>query len=236
MVGSAYAGETYPALFLEMLVETPREVALPAACTEAFAPLSDAEVSLCQAMRGEFAYQDSAVGLIGTAAFKSDESFPDALLPLVFSKEMTLADGAEALGHFCLPEMQRDMRDDLLMPWPQTRSGVWRLQCVSNAMGCMLGEIALPAFDGYSARILDDNAHLRLIALLVRMRTDTGDARPISVRMRAMQDEVGSSVRELSLGADGRTVRMHNYDTGRGEFREIPLPPYLRANAAAASP
>ena len=103
-------------------------------------------------------------------------------------------------------------------------------------MGCMLGEIALPAFDGYSARILDDNAHLRLIALLVRMRTDTGDARPISVRMRAMQDEVGSSVRELSLGADGRTVRMHNYDTGRGEFREIPLPPYLRANAAAASP
>lgn len=236
MVGSAYAGETYPALFLEMLVQTPRDVALPAACTEAFAPLTDAEVSLCLAMRGEFAYQESAAEEIGKGAYKSDESFPDALLPLVYNKEMILADGAEALGHFCLPEAQRDMRDDLLMPRPQTSPGFWRLQCVSNAMGCMLVEIASPAFDAYSARILDANAHLRLIALLVRMRADTGDTRSTFVRLRAMQDEVGSSVRELSLGADGRTVRMRNYDTGRGEFRETPLPPYLQANAAATSP
>lgn len=235
MIGSAYGGETYPALFLEMLVETPRDLALPAACTEAFAPLADAELSLCQAMRGEFAYQDSAIELLGTAALERDQSFPDALVPLVYNKEMTLADGAEALGHFCLPEIQRDMRDDLLMPRPQTWPGVWRLQCVSNAMGCMLGEIALPAFDDYSARILDANAHLRLIALLLRMRADTGDARATLVRLRAMQDEVGSSVRELSLGADGRTVRMRNYGTGRGEFRETPLPPYLHGNAATAS-
>ena len=75
MVGSAYAGETYPALFLEMLVQTPRDVVLPAACTEAFAPLTDAEVSLCLAMRGEFVYQESAAEQIGKSGYKSDESF-----------------------------------------------------------------------------------------------------------------------------------------------------------------
>jgi hypothetical protein len=236
MVGSAYGGETYPALFLEMLIQTPRDVVLPATCTQAFAPLTDAEASLCQAMRGEFVYQVSMAEQIGQGEINGDRSFPAALLPLVFSEEMTLADGAEVLGHFCLPEIQREMRADLLMPRIRESPGFLRLQCASNAMGCMLAEIAQPAFDRYSARVLDANAHLRLIALLLRLRADAGDTRTIFVKLRAMQDEVGSRVRELSLGAGGHTVRIRNYDTGRGEFREIPLPPYLQANPAVASP
>lgn len=232
MIGTAYGGQTYPALFLEMLARTPRDVPLPAACAEAFAPTAAIESSLCLAMRGEFAYQASAVDFIerSEVASTTGMSVPDPLLPLVHDPETTLGNSAETLGHFCRPEVERDMRADLLMPMPAP-PGVWRLQCAANALGCVLGDIAFPDFETYAGRVLDANAHLRLIAEVLRMRADATDTGAVSVRLRAVQDRVGSRMRELSLGDDGRTVRMRNYDDSRGEFTEIALPPYLQPAA-----
>jgi hypothetical protein len=238
MIGSAYGGQTYPALFLEMLARTPREFPLPSACSEAFAPTAGIESSLCLAMRGEFAYQMSAVEIIETSEVASVAgiSMPNLLSPLFHDSETTLANGAEMLGHFCRPEIERDMRADRLMEMPPPH-GLWRLQCVANALGCVLGEIAYPNFGGYAGRILDANAHLRLIAELLRMRADGTAPAEVAVRLRDVQDRVGSRMRELSPGEDGRTLRMRNYDTRRGEFTEIPLPPYLQLPASKpASP
>lgn len=237
MVGSAYGGQTYPALFLEMLVRTPRDFPLPAACTEAFAPTAGIESSLCLAMRGEFAYQMSAVERIGASEVASTAGMPvpNLLLPLVHDAETTLSNGAEMLGHFCRPEIERDLRADVLTEMPPP-PGVWRLQCAANALGCMLVEIAYPNFGGYAGRILDANAHLRLIAELLRMRADGVQPAEVAARLRAVQDRVGSRLRALSLGEDGRTLRMRNYETWRGEFTEIPLPPYLQSASSGSVP
>lgn len=232
MIGIAYGGQTYPALFMEMLARTPRDFQLPSACADAFAPTGAIESSLCLAMRGEFAYQASAVELIerSEVASMTGMSIPDPLLSLVHDAETTLGNSAETLGHFCRPEIERDLRADLLMPPPAPPAG-WRLQCVANALGCVLGDIAFPDFGAYAGRALDANARLRLIAEVLRMRADGTAPGEVAVRLRAAQDRVGSRMRELSLGDDGRTVRMRNYDDSRGEFTEIALPPYLQPAA-----
>ena len=102
---------------------------------------------------------------------------------------------------------------------------------MANALGCVLGDIAFPDFGAYAGRALDANARLRLIAEVLRMRADGTAPGEVAVRLRAAQDRVGSRMRELSLGDDGRTVRMRNYDDSRGEFTEIALPPYLQPAA-----
>lgn len=235
MIGTAYGGQAYPHLFAEMLAGTPRDFSLPPSCTEAFARPAGAELSFCQAMRGEFAYQQSAFATVGTGTFGESSQWPDFMLPLVFDEEMTAADSAEMLGYYCRPEVERNMRDDISMPRVPASPGLLRLQCVSNLLGCQLGRIAMPAFDGYVGRVLDANANLRFIGLLLRMREDVADHRSVAVRLSAAQSDVGSAMRALSVGPDGRTARMRNYDTGRGEYWEIPLPPYFQTDGDAAS-
>ncbi len=234
MMGDFYSGHTYPHLFAEMLAETPRHFALPPSCAAAFSTPAGAEFSVCQAMRGEFAYQDSGMLAIGSGAFGEPTWWPDVMLPLIFDREMTAADAAETLGYYCSAEFERGMREDVRMPRPELSLGLTRFQCLSNPLGCMLGETAAPAFEGYAGRLQDSNANLRLIGVLLRLRGDASDTRLFAVRLQSAAGEIGSASREVSLTADGRSIRMRNYQKSIGEYREIPLPAYFQDNAAAS--
>lgn len=235
IMGDAYSGQSYPHLFAEMLAETPRDYALPPSCAAAFATPAGAELSICRAMRGEFAYQDSGMLAIGSGAFGEPTWWPEVMLPLIFDGEMTAADAAESLGHYCSAEFERRMREDVRIPRPERSLGLTRLQCVSNPLGCMLGETAAPAFEGYAGRLQDSNANLRLIGVLLRLREDTADNRSFAVRLQSAAGEIGSVSREVSLTSDGRSVRLRNYQKSISEYWEIPLPAYFQDAGAAAS-
>lgn len=228
MIGAAYGGQSYPHLFAEMLAETPRDFVLPPSCAVAFSAPTGAELSFCQAMRGEFAYQQSGMKAIGSGLLGEPTWWPDVMLPLIWDEEMTQADSAEVLGYYCSDEAERGMREDVPVSRPELSLGWTRFQCVSNALGCMLGEIAAPAFDGYAGRVQDSNANIRLIGILLRLRAETSDVRPFAERLHAAAGEIGSVDREISMTSEGRSVRLRNYQKSMGEYWEIPLPGYFQ--------
>ena len=117
----------------------------------------------------------------------------------------------------------------------EAEADLFRFECLGNPVGCVLSSVANPSFDHYNGRIQDANARLRLIAMLIRLRGDTGDQRPFKVQLRSAAAEVGGSEREISIGPDGRSLRILNYDALRGEYWEIPLPAYFQTPETAVS-
>ncbi|GAA4799573.1 hypothetical protein [Lysobacter hankyongensis] len=232
IIGVAYAADLYGGLFVDMLARTPRDVALPASCAQAFSAPADGELSLCMAMQGELKFMQSAVRMADANVSTSER------LTMLFglSADMTEAERAEQLAFHCSAEAQRAIAADTRIERNVPEPGFLRFECVGNPVGCMLANIAHGSLDGYGDRIQDGNAKLRLIAELLRMRADGTPPEQVAVRLRTVQDRVGSRLRALSLGEDGRTLRMRNYETSRGEFTEIPLPPYLQSASSGSVP
>lgn len=236
LIGAAYSVDVYGRLFAEMLAETPREFELPPECSRAFAATTAEESSMCVAMKGEFYFLQSATRQLEAGEPGQMSKLEKAVLPLFFSAEMTEAQRAEYLMFYCGEEMTHAMGTDRPPPPPPVDDGLLRFQCVGNAVGCVLSGIANPAFDPYPKRVQDANAKLRLIGLLLRLRADVSDTRPLDVRLRALAAEVGTPERKIGIGPDGRTLRLRNYGTGSGDYWNIPLPAYfLQGSATAAS-
>ena len=236
LIGVAYSADIHGRLFAEMLAEMPRDFELPPACSLAFAATTAEESSMCAAMQGEFYYLESATRQLEAGESKDMSKFEKAVMPLFFSAEVTEAQRAEYLAFYCREEMTQAMKTDRPPPPPPVDDRLLRFQCVGNPVGCMLSGIANPAFDPYSKRVQDANAKLRLIALLLRLRADGSDTRPIEARLRASAADVGAPERKLRIGPDGRTLRLEKYAKESGPHWEIPLPAYFQASAAEASP
>lgn len=239
LIGAAYAVDVHGALFAEMLAEVPRDYPLPVSCREAFAPITDDELSMCRAMRGEFRFLQSALRDAERNGLDGDDGPLTRMFQgLYFDIETTEADRAEDLAWYCGDEARTGMRADLPVSTPVPEKDPFRFQCIANAAGCILAQIAAPTFDPYPRRIQDANAKLRLLALLVRLRADAADARPFAERLRAHAGEVGSAQRRPVVEAGGRSLQLRMFERQKGETWRIPLPPYFRAAAGndAAAP
>ncbi len=235
LIGVAYSADIHGRLFAEMLAETPRDFELPPACSRAFSATTAEEFSMCAAMQGEFHYLESATRQLEAGESEDLSKFEKAVLPLFFSAETTEAQRAEYLAFYCTEAMTHAMKTDRPPPPPPVDSRLLRFQCVGNPIGCVLSGIANPAFDPYPKRVQDANAKLRLIALLLRLRADVSDTRPIEVRLRASATEVGAPERKIRIGPDGRTLRLEKYAKESGNHWDIPLPAYFQASGAEAS-
>ncbi len=235
LIGTTYSADVYGRLFAEMLAETPRDFELPPACSQAFAATTDEELSMCMAMQGEFLFLESATRQIETDESEAMSEFEKALMPLFYSADMTDAQRAEILAFYCGERVTHAMRADRPVPAAPVDDSFLRFQCVGNPVGCVLSGIANPAFDPYPKRVQDANAKLRLIALLLRLRADTSDTRPIDIRLRASAVDVGAPGREVGIGPDGRTLRLRMYGKGWGDDWDIPLPAYFQGAAAVTS-
>ena len=234
LIGATYSADVYGRLFADMLAETPRDFELPSSCSQAFAATTDEELSMCMAMQGEFLFLESATRQIETGESEDMPKFGKALTPLLYSAEMTEAQRAEALVVYCGESMMHAMSVDQPAAAAPVDDSLLRFQCVGNPVGCVLSGISNPAFDPYPKRVQDANAKLRLMALLLRLRADTSDIRPIDMRLRAFAADVGSPEREIGIGPDGRMLRLKNYGKGWGDDWTIPLPAYFQ-DAATAS-
>lgn len=214
-LGAQRVAEGQMELFAEMLDRWAAGTVLPAACEVALAPPSQEEMSTCTAMRGEYA--------IGKEMRAHPENEVDGQLAgVLYRADMNNALAADALLRIC--KGGEATHDDQRTPRPP----MWtRLECVRNATGCILIDLAEPAYATYVARAKAFGDHVRLTATLAWLHgTDTSDSRPLAERLADRPEALEGvwPVRVVDGGAALEVVE--KADTLR-TFR-LPIPGRLR--------
>jgi hypothetical protein len=209
-----------------ILAERPPGEPLPESCDAALAPPTVEDVSICNAMRGEFAVTADAIEQVGRAGEESN--FVERLaMTLLLDNEATLGISAQGFHSLCSEEEESRLRADRReVPEPENES-LWRFTCVGNFVGCTLTSIAWPAYTDYRLRAQDYGARLRVLGTLAWMRRHADDGRSPAELLAARPDDLKSPSRDIEFGPDGQTLRVAMYNDKRSEYWSIPLPPAL---------
>lgn len=223
MFGFGVAGGS-TVLFAEMLAELPAGQPLSPACAIAFAAPTVAEISLCEPMKGEFRF-------IRTATTQWDGTHGSAGNPL-FSRAMTDARSAAQMAQFCGKDVERALLADRMAPM-QLANDRFRLDCVRNYIGCILTDIAAPAYRDYLLRAQDYGAKLRLAGTLLWLHQNHADARPLQARLASRPAALRSATRDIEIVDGGRALRIAMYARRPAGHFELPLPAYARGAASS---
>lgn len=230
LIGAAFSVDQYGHTLANMLSELPANVSLPPACDAALAAPGVDDVSICRAMRSEYGMMRNATKELPDSV---DESgLLDRLAwAMLFDGEATLGMSAEGINAVCHQAERKRLRTDRReMPKPEHRS-MWRFECLGNFIGCTMNAMAWPGYQDYRLRLQDYGAKLQVLGTLAWMRRHASDAQSPSQLLAARPDNLESPAREISFGPDGRTLRVPLYDTVRGKYWSIPLPPELHSTA-----
>lgn len=218
---SALTTDGHGRLLAEMLAELPRDTPLPGACSEALAPPAPEEADLCPTMRGEFAWSQWA---LDHAPMGGGNAAPGRL---VFDRAATRALFAERLVGACSVATRQLLERDAPAQDSLDAKPLWqRFECAANPAGCMLADIGGPAYSRYQHRAQDQNARIRLLGTLVWLRA-SAETGTLAERLAHRPASLRSPMREISVGADGRSLEIAQYDTARGSVWSVPLPAYL---------
>lgn len=220
MVGARLL-QAHARLLAAMLEEMPLDVALPAQCAAAFAPLSAADMSGCTALRGEFEMADSLLALEARRIGR----YPGG--SWVFNASRTRALQAVNLGQSCLPAAQARIAQDLPFQVDPAQASLWRLECAANALGCILSGVAAPAYADYPRQLQDVGAELGLLNTLLWLRGQPLQG-SLATRLQAMPSGYASAQRPVLPAADGRGLETVLYAPRGGANRvRLPLPAAL---------
>lgn len=199
-------------LLADMLVELPADQPLPAECEQAMKPMRAAEQSLCRAMQGEYAMSRSAI----------ETSVQEFGGVLVLDRRSTLARVAGNLGWACGAAAMTALEADRPLPVPAPPQHDFG--CLSNIMGCVLADIAGPAYPAYSSRPQDAAAMVRLIGAQRWLRQQAED--PVDA-LKRLPAQFRSQVRAPQLSADGRRLQVPRRSaprsTGESPWLSVPM-------------
>src|SRR3546814_11520781 len=92
------------------------------------------------------------------------------------------------------------------------------MECIANMAGCILADIAAPAYAGYGLRAQDGGARLDLLRGIVSLHGVDGDASTREARLRRFWTDTRSRNRELRFLDDGRAVEVRQFDASRGAW------------------
>jgi len=222
MIRGVSAGyvDGYSRLLATMLGELPVDYPIPSSCTIAFAPPAVADASVCEAMRGEFSVSSLYIrqrttggGLADAEPFTKNVFFdPDKALGILASgNAWACADGTSAA-------LQHDIRVD-----PESRRAtLWRLECVANIGGCILADIAFPAYYNYQWKAQDHAARLELMAALLWLRSNATPGQPLQSQLASYWAENRRGDRQIRFEHDGRSVALQQYAQGPDEWWVLP--------------
>lgn len=220
MLAIAYVTDGYGRLLADMLGALPRDTPLPATCEAAFRAPSADEGSICPAMRGEFAQSMGAVDSIPEMREANAWSW------LVLDRAGVRASMAEQMAPPCEVE-DVDLAADQRLVLTRTPLPAWRrFECVANSVGCLLSDVAGPAYYGYAWRAQDQNARLQLLGTLAWLR-EQPDEGTLAERLARRPGGLRSPARDITVTADGRSLEIAQYDTRLGDTWSLPLPSYL---------
>lgn len=228
LVGAAYATRLYGQTLANMLSERPVDEPLPEACDDALAPPTLEDLSICNAVRGEYGMMVNATREFPQSV--GENAYMDRLAwALLFDEEATLGMSAQALRTVCDQSERERLRTDRHQVPEAAHQDIWRFACIGNFIGCSMNAMARPGYDDYRLRLQDYGMKLRVLASLAWMWRHIDEERSPAELLAARPDELKSPAREITLGPDGTTLRIPLYDTARGEHWSIPLPPALHA-------
>lgn len=224
MVLTQLATQGYGRLLADMLAELPVDGALPDSCAAALSAPLQAEASVCPALRGEFAWSQRAAEQMAAA---------ETGRWLVFHQHGYAATAAERIGQGCTDATAEALRLDRRFMPENVRPFYGRFECIANSVGCILGDIAGPAYDRYIRAGQDHHARLQLLAAMAWLR-DQPDTGTLAERLARRPADLRSPARDITVTADGRSIEIAQYDTSRGATWSLPLPAYLVESTAAS--
>ena len=235
MIGSA-AIQGSSQLFAEMLESLPAEHPLPPSCATAFVAPAASELSLCEAMRGEAVMSRS----ISSAGWAEQEQ---SMTPLqrawggvVYDQHKTEARLAPAYAWPCTSQARDMVARDVPALREATPGSRWNFECVGNMAGCILADIAIPAYRKYPQRMQDTGAMVRAVGTLLwmRERRAAGDARPVAELLGTQPEALKSATRPLRLVEEGSMLQVDRFDDTSGKTFQLPLPASVRESPAPA--
>lgn len=213
-------------LLADMLAEIPAHHPLPAACELALAPVKPDEMSLCRAMRGEWALGESTLDGLGAGSVWSELA-----TWVLFDRRASAALSAEVMSWPCSEDAKSALAEDRHLRLPQEERGLARFECVANVAGCILTDLAAPAYVDYGLRMQDARARIRLLRVLAWMRVQaadgwTGTAEDLLALLPA---DLSGSTRAVDIDPATGHLRMELFHDRPDTHWSIPLPAELRA-------
>lgn len=234
MFGIAIAGRDGGRLLASMIAELPVGQELPLSCREALTPPADFELSMCNAMRGEF--EVNAALIRAQELVLSDAGFVDRWAGRLFmDTDAALGMKAEDFLTLCETPNSDEAFAEGLDTLRQRHESVWRFECFGMAMNCVVDALSFPAYSDYLLRIIDHGAQLRALATLAWMRGQAGQGSDPSRLLDERPAALKVPADGLAFGPDGRTLQIKMRWDGRGETWSIPLPPALYAKRDVAA-
>ena len=212
-------------MLAEMAAKLPLDYPLPAQCAAALAAPEPSELSLCTAIKGEFALADSVqirpehipsswLAGLGRLAFS-----------LGFDPEATRGEYARRFARHCDSDSIATNFEDRREVADPRAPAMLRLACVGNWIGCAFNEIATPAWSSYELRMRDHGAQLRLLNAWYMARLDSGGVRN---RMLELLDrrlaELSHPDRHYELDRQAGEIRVKIYESAPESDWRLPLP------------
>ncbi len=209
--------------FAQMLAELPLDHPVPESCRDAFTEAPTEVASLCPAMAGEFAMLSAGLhdAMTGNAISQRFGLVADTARVLIYDHERSLAMAARHHAASCSPDVIGQLQADLPAQ-PAQANAPGSLACFGNLVGCILVDIAAPAYTPYQHRLQDNVGQIRTVATLLALRD--------GCRERAVGDCLASmptnpdTARPVTLSADGRSLQIRMYSDRWGPLWSIPLP------------
>lgn len=199
-------------LLAQVLAELQADHPLPASCDGVFSTPAPQALSLCTAMRGEFR-------MVSEGLPRMDQP----LAWLAWDRDRNQARTASVMQGACTEAAAQMVAADRPLLIEQPAASSWRFECVANMVGCVLGDIAAPAYRPYAMRLQDAGASLRLAEGLLWLRANPhADA---AQALAAMPAQLRDGERPLRLSTDGRQLQVALYAMAGGDAAlRVPLP------------
>ncbi|MBO9718372.1 MAG: hypothetical protein J7507_16650 [Pseudoxanthomonas sp.] len=241
MIGAALV-QGNATLLAEMLAELPRTRALPASCESAFARPLALEQAACRTMLAEGRFVTGGMRsqvAADIAAELNGRDLPKWEASLLFDPERTVARTAPTFAWYCGAQARVLLAQDQPLRDPTPPPSRWSLRCVSNAVGCILADIAQPAYGDYGLRLQDADARLRTMAALLWLRGQDGPIdEAVLVRVPAPMRSRSRPFRlDLAAGTLGTALYEKPLPDPQGHDGTWAVPlPASRLQAPVASP
>ncbi|MCW2001693.1 hypothetical protein FHY30_000386 [Xanthomonas arboricola] len=222
-------------LFASMLSELPVNVALPAQCASAFAPLRVEDSSLCGALHGEARIVDVVYAqMLGEMDQRAQRWYDRAVLKF-FDAERTRALTAPNYTWACSDAVRKQLVQDARVDGSALASPPAKdVACVANAVGCVLADAQYSDGGNYQRQLQDTAAAMRLIGVVLWLR-EHPDARPLAQRLQELPDELVRPARAITIAAQGQAVQVPRYARHAQAILQFPLAGSALANAPAVS-
>lgn len=214
----------YGAQFAEMLAALPADAPVPVECDAALAPASPRELSMCRAFTGEFAFMQASMRQMQSAEPGVDVRVPPGLSArLSLDPDASDAMRAEAFAAACGQGVADMLARDIPVRLVEARGWRQRFGCIANMQGCILDDIATPAFGNYAQRRQDTGMKLRLLGTLLWLHRNPQPGATLAERLARRPASLKSPAREIRADADGKRLRIDLYAASKGNDWSQPL-------------